>query len=135
MFSSPFLPFSLSPFLLFALPLAYSIAVFLKSELPKREISVLAVQPNVSPWLSINDELNAKVLVKTAALTERALKNSEEKPDLIVWHEAAVLFPLSIDENARRAVAARLREWNTPLLTGIFEQKVYAESEPLPPIL
>ncbi|MDQ4119923.1 MAG: apolipoprotein N-acyltransferase [Acidobacteriota bacterium] len=111
----------LLPVLLFVLPLVYSAFVFLKPEVEKKQISVLAVQPDVTPWLEARLEENAAILGKIVSLTDRALK--AQQPDLIVWVEAAVPFDISREEVIRKFLGGYVNKWHTPVLTGIFMSK------------
>jgi apolipoprotein N-acyltransferase len=109
----------LLPFLLFVLPLCYSAYVFLKPETSKREISVLAVQPNVSPWIEGSLEENAAIVGKTVSLTDLAMK-VQQPPDLIVWVETAVPFDIAKEEVTRKFLGGYVNKWRVPVLTGVF---------------
>jgi apolipoprotein N-acyltransferase len=119
--------------LLFVLPLAYAASVWSASPAPIGEISVVAVQPNVSPFVEFKPKSMTRIYNRTVALTDKALK--ENAPDLIVWHEIAFPYLLSDDASANAALAGQIAEWNAPLLTGLFEVKEYANGEPRPPLL
>ncbi len=121
------------PAALFALPLAYAAYVFLKPQPPAKEITVLAVQPNVSPFVEYSPKRMTEIFGKQLALTDRAVKT--ESPDLIVWHEVAVPYILSDDAAANGYLAKQVAKWNAPVLTGVIEVKDYAENEPRPPLL
>lgn len=121
------------PIVLFVLPLAYSAFVFLKPQPQSKEISVIAIQPNVSPLIEMTPKRAIDVFAKSMAMTDKAVKT--EKPDLILWHEVAVPYPLSLDAAANTYLAKQIKKWDTPLLTGITEVKNYAPNEPRPFLL
>ena len=130
------LPFSSSPFLLFslfALPLAYSAFVFFKPQPLEKEISVVAIQPNISPLTDYSPKNLPNIFGKQLALTDKALKT--DAPDLILWNEVAVPYILSEDAAANIYLAKQLKKWNTPVLTGLIEVKNYAKDEARPPLL
>ncbi len=108
------------------LPLGYAVYVFNKPSPPDKEITVLAIQPNVSPFLDFTPRQSAALMLKPFTLTEAALKTN--KPDLIIWHEVAIPYTLSEDEKANRYLANYLTKWNTPLLLGVFENNGKAVS-------
>lgn len=119
--------------LLFALPLGYSAFVFLQPQAEGEEISILAVQPNVSPFVEYTPRRMTEIFGKQLALTERAVKT--DAPDLIVWHEVAVPYVLSDNQAANNYLAKQITKWNVPVLTGLIEVKDYAENEPRPLLL
>lgn len=119
---------------LFALPLAYSAFVFLKPPPEGEEISILAVQPNVSPFVEYTPRRMTEIFGKQLALTEKAVK-AAGAPDLILWHEGAVPYILSDNQAADNYLAKQIAKWNTPVLTGLIEVKDYAENEPRPLLL
>ena len=121
------------PLILFVLPLFYAAFIFLKPSPPEREISILAVQPNVSPLADYSAKNLPNIFGKQLALTDKPLKNNT--PDLILWNEVAVPYILSEDAAANIYLAKQLKKWNTPVLSGLIEVKDYAEDESRPPLL
>lgn len=119
--------------LLFVLPLAYSAVVFLQSQPGEEEISILAVQPNVSPFVENTPRQMTDIFGKQLALTDKAVK--AETPDLIVWHEGAIPYILSDNKAAKTYLAKQIKKWNAPVLTGLTEVKDYAEDETRPRLL
>lgn len=117
------------PLLLFVLPLAYAAFVFFKSSPPEKEITILAVQPNVSPLGDYSAKNLPNIFGKQLALTDKQLKN-ESAPDLILWNEVAVPYILSENPAANIYLAKQIKKWNAPVLTGLIEVKNYAEDEP-----
>lgn len=119
---------------LFALPLAYAAFVFFKPQPAEKEISIAAVQPNVSPLADYSPEKLPDIFGKQLALTDKAVQ-SAGAPDLILWNEAAVPFVLSEDVAANNYLAKQIKKWDAPVLTGLIEVKNYGEDEPRPPLL
>ena len=124
---------AVAPIILFALPLAYTAFVFLKPPPPSKEITILAIQPNVSPLLEITPKRKINMFAEQMAMTDKAVKT--EKPDLIVWHEVSIPYRLSQEKEANNYLAKQILKWKTPLLTGITEVKNYAADEPRPFLL
>ena len=127
-------PEAISTLILFALPLGYAAFVFFKPQPLEKEITVLAVQPNVSPLGDYSPRNLPNIFGKQLALTDKRLKNSAA-PDLILWNEVAVPFILSENEAANNHLAKQIKKWNAPVLTGLIETKNYAQDEPRPPLL
>ena len=131
---SLFSPSHLLLFSLFVLPPAYAAFVFFKPQLPEKEISIVAVQPNISPLADYSRGNLPNIFGKQLALTDKAIKESDA-PDLILWNEAAVPYILSEDSAANNYLAKQIKKWNAPVLTGLIEVKNYAEDEPRPLLL
>ena len=104
----------------FLLPLGYAVYVFNRVEPPTRELTVLGVQPNISPFVDLTSKQTVAVVNRQIDLTEMAL--AANKPDLIIWHEAAFPFSLSQNEKANKFLTGHVAKWKTPLLTGTFEE-------------
>ena len=119
---------------LLVLPLFYAAFVFLKPSPPEREITIFAVQPNISPLADYSPKNLPDIFGKQLALTDKALKN-EAAPDLILWNEVAVPFILSENAAANNYLAKQIKKWNAPVLTGIIEVENYDENESRPPLL
>jgi apolipoprotein N-acyltransferase len=118
---------------LFVLPLGYSAYVFLQPEPAGEEISILAVQPNISPFAEYTPRGMRDILGKQLALTDKAM--TDGAPDLVLWHEAAVPYTLSDNAPANEYLAAQIAKWKTPVLTGLIEVKDYTEDESRPALL
>lgn len=118
---------------LFGVPLLYAAFVFLKPAPSVREITVLIIQPNVSPFVDYTPKQMTQIFGKQIALTDKAVKT--ESPDLIVWHEVAVPYVLSENRAANGYLAEQIVKWNAPVLTGAIEVKNYGEGEARPPLL
>ena len=127
------LPETIFALTLFALPISYAAYVFFKSQPSEKEISIAAVQPNISPLTDYSAKNLPNIFGKQLALTDKALKT--DAPDLILWNEVAVPYILSEDAAANIYLAKQLKKWNTPVLTGLIEIKDYAKDEARPPLL
>lgn len=86
-----------------------------------KRIEVLLVQPDI--------DLRARGMVpapqqieKLTALTDRAV--FEQKPDLIVWPEAAVPVPIRSNLGLRRFLSEAVSDWGTPLIAGTIDSIV-----------
>ena len=126
-------PEAIFTLILFALPLIYAAFIYLKPSPPAQEITILAVQPNISPLADYSPKNLPDIFGKQLALTDIALKKNA--PDLILWHEVAVPYILSEDAAPNIYLAKQLKKWNTPLLTGLIEVKNYAEDQTRPQLL
>ncbi len=118
---------------LFALPLAYAAFIFFKPQSPEKEISIAAVQPNISPFADYSREILPNIFGKQLALTDKIVQTNA--PDLILWNEVAVPYILSEEAAANNYLAKQIKKWNAPVLTGLIEVKNYAENESRPPLL
>ena len=115
-------------------PLAYSAYVLIRAASGShKEISVLMIQPNIDPWHKSDQKARAATLAKTAALTDAAV--AAHKPDLIIWPETAVPYVLLQDNAAREFVSRVVSQWETPLLTGMLDQRTYRDPAERPPRL
>lgn len=123
----------LLPVLLLIAPLVYTAYVFLKPESPARKITVLAIQPNVSPFVRYTPKQMTEIFGKQLVLTAKGIR--ENPADLILWHEVAVPYILSEDAAATDYLAGQLKKWNTPVLTGLIEVKNYEGGDQRPPLL
>ncbi len=124
---------AVAPLLLLVLPLFYAAFVFLKPSPPEQEITILAVQPNISPFADYSPKNLPDIFGKQLALTDKAVKTNA--PDLILWHEVAVPYTLSENAAANNYLAKQIKKWNAPVLTGLIEVKNYGENEPRPLLL
>lgn len=127
------LPEAIFVLTLFVLPLGYSAFVFWQPQAEGEKISILAVQPNVSPFVEYTPRQMTQIFGKQLALTDRAVRT--DAPDLILWHEVAVPYILSDNQAANDYLATQITKWNTPVLTGLIEVKDYAENELRPRLL
>ena len=125
--------YAVLPFLLLVMPLGYAAFVFLQQVPGDEEITILAVQPNISPFGDYSPKNLPNIFGKQIALTNLALK--EQSPDLILWNEVAVPYILSDDIAANEYLAKKIKKWNVPVLTGLIEVKDYTKDELLPPLL
>lgn len=125
--------YAVLPLLLFVMPLGYAASLFLQPEPGDEEITILAVQPNISPFGDYSPKNFPNIFGKQFAMTNLALK--ERSPDLILWHEVAVPYVLSEDTAANTYLAKQIKKWNVPVLTGLIEVKDYTQDEVRPPLL
>jgi len=122
--------------LMICLPLPYTVYVFQSQPAGREHLSVLLVQPNVDPWRETDPRADAQSLGRAAALTNRALRQTPpDSVDLIVWPECAVPFVLRREEAPRDFITRQVARWQTPLLTGAFDSKIYSGPEERPPLL
>jgi len=112
--------------LMVALPLFYAGTVMSAAdEALGSRMRVSLVQPNINPvdkW----EHLGAfETLVLHSRLTAEAAEG--EHPDLVIWPETAIPFPLLEGRNIEyyRLLRRSVGEWNTTLLSG-FTDIVYA---------
>lgn len=121
---------------LFVLPLSYAGYVFMQPELAGEEITILATQPNVSPFAEYSTRGMREIFAKELAMTDNAInENAPNLPDLVVWHEAALPYTLSDNTPANEYLATQIAKWNTPILTGLIEVHDYTEDEARPALL
>ncbi len=131
---SRLMPEAIVVLMLFALPLCYAAFIFCKPRPIKKEISIVAVQQNISPFADFSAKHLPDIFGKQLALTDRAIKKNNA-PDLILWNEAAVPFILSEDATANIYLAKQIKKWNAPVLTGLIEVKNYSPNEPRPKLI
>lgn len=131
--------------LIFGLPLGYSTFRWLEhTRTESDELSLLLVQPNINPWTKAGPETRDAELRRLLAMTNRALRRqvdsadsakSAAPPDLILWPEVAIPFPLTQDHQTRALVARNVAHWQTPLLAGAYDLRQYADPDDRPPLL
>lgn len=123
--------FSLVIAVMFVPPLLY--ALYIQNTLPSKlneEVKVSLVQTNSQVNETINVSTQVLDLKGAVKMTDSLL--AEESPDLVVWPEAAVPFPILEDKQVRDYIFAKVLEWNTPLLTGVINRKIYSDSNNIP---
>ena len=119
--------------LMFLIPLLYSVYVFNSSKfIGGNEITVSLIQPNIDPQKKWEDSDKAEALQKTINLTDSLMQN--QKPDLIIWPEAAVPYVILREEKIRNQVFDAVKKWNTSLLTGTVDMKYYNHPGLTPPL-
>lgn len=96
------------------------------------EVKVSLVQTNSQLVKNINDSKRVLDLKRTVKMTDSLL--AKESTDLIVWPEAAVPFPILEDKPIRDYIFSKVLAWNTPLLTGVINRKIYIDSNNIPPL-
>ena len=119
--------------ILFSISMLYGVFQYYEKRNPVKSIRTLMVQHNLDPWNSMNDESN---ILKLQALTKQALfNNTEEKPQLIVWSEGAILrtFPghmgmyNSFPEES--PLIPFIQETGIPLITGGSYSEMISKSD------
>lgn len=80
-----------------------------------RQLKVALVQPSIPQTLIWDVDANAQRLRDVVALSEQALA---EKPDLLVWPEAAVPSLLRYDPEAREVIPGLARKYQTWMIVG-----------------
>ena len=119
--------------LMFLPPLLYSAYVFSSSPAEaQKKITVSLVQPNIDPETKWTDSTRATVVAKTITMTDSLISSST--PDLIVWPETAVPYPILHHDDVRDFVFGAVLDWNTPLLTGTVDMDVYEVTSRIPPL-
>lgn len=110
-------------------PLVYSLVV-LETPLPKadKSVTVAIIQPNIDPFVKWGRHQESFVMQKHYDLTERALRTA--KVDMILYPETTIPFYILEPYNLfhRETLWAKVREWNTPLLTGFPDVVRYDDS-------
>lgn len=117
--------------LMFLIPLLYSFYVFNSSKFKSgNEITVTLVQPNIDPKKKWDDSEKEAAVKKTINLTNSLMQH--EKPDLIIWPEAAVPYVILHEEKIRNKVFDAVKIWSTSLLTGTIDIKYYNDPRTIP---
>ena len=104
--------------LLVAAALGYGAAA-LQRELPAAgSADLVLVQHNANPWQSGDDAGTLRIL---EALTAEGIAADPVLPDLVVWSETAVRYPVAAPPSGGAAAQAPppLRRFPVPLLTGV----------------
>jgi apolipoprotein N-acyltransferase len=93
------------------------------------EIQVGMVQPGFAPSES-EDNSSVDLFLHQVALTDSLVEYYN--PDIILWGEGGIAFPILEDSSALHFLFHKVLEWETPLLTGTFERSYFREDEPIP---
>ena len=105
-------------------PLCYSFVLWSRDGVnigSEAKLNVTLVQPNIDPhgkWVQQN---SGDIMDRYYWMTGKAVR--ENRPDLVIWPETAIPFPI-FDTNYAddlRSLRASLRQWNTALLTGFID--------------
>lgn len=75
---------------IFVLTLIYGTYEYLKPHTPVKTLNTVLVQQNADSW----DDSEEDCIAVSERLTEEAIQASSEKPDLIVWSEGVLTYPL-----------------------------------------
>ncbi len=105
-------------------PLLYSLALFSHDRGntgTEAKLTVTLVQPNIDPhgkWVPQNSR---DIMDRYYWMTDKAVR--ENRPDLVIWPETAIPFPV-FDTNYAddlHSLRVSLRQWHTALLTGFVD--------------
>ena len=105
--------------LLMVAALGYGVAALARPAAPAATLDVVLVQHNANPWQSGDD---AGVLATLQRLSAEGMAAAPAPPDLVVWSETAVRWPVIAAPPAAAAdpvVPAALTGLPVPLLTGV----------------
>ncbi len=124
-----FIRFALLMVLMVLLPLLYSTLLFYRERamiVPPDQLRVTLVQPNIDPhdkWVPQN------IMERYYWVSGKAVR--ENRPDLVIWPETAILFSILEPPFADDLQFLRisLREWHSALLTGYIDVK-HKEKQP-----
>jgi apolipoprotein N-acyltransferase len=113
-----------------ALPLLYASRVFRSNAIASGRangIRVTLVQPNIDPSKKWERYNSSEIMERYYRTTDLAVR--ENRPELVIWPETAIPFPILDNIYARdlQQLRGSLRKWNTALLTG-FSDVVYYPS-------
>ncbi|TLU83952.1 MAG: apolipoprotein N-acyltransferase [Chlorobium sp.] len=106
-------------------PLIYASVMFLRQgvETPSSRdtLRVTLVQPNVDPHGKWEPNSSADIMERYYRITDKAVR--ENRPDLVIWPETAILFSILEPPFADdlRTLRLSLRQWNAALLTGFID--------------
>ncbi|MCF8277086.1 MAG: apolipoprotein N-acyltransferase [Flavobacteriales bacterium] len=118
-------------FAMFMPPLAY--AFFIHSSLEDNldeKVTVSLIQSGNAPHLLVTDSAMTMNVMKYAELTTSAVEQSSS--DLVIWPEGAMPVPIIERKVAREQLMINVLKWNTPLLTGCLDRKLYESVEETP---
>ncbi|MDT9546032.1 MAG: apolipoprotein N-acyltransferase [Chlorobium phaeovibrioides] len=105
-----------------ALPLLYGVMVMnAENEVPGNSVRISLVQPNLNPV----DKWERLGAVETLALHSQMTEEvaEVEHPDLVIWPETAISFPLLEAHNSEyyRFLSRSTGAWNAALLSGFTD--------------
>ncbi len=107
--------------ILFCISHFYGLYQYGKKRVQTKEADVVLVQQNADPWSSGSDLPNIRISEK---LTENAIKNAKNKPDLICWSEAVLNYALPdslfyyVVKPDEKPLIPFIKETNIPFLIG-----------------
>ncbi|HYM19706.1 MAG TPA: apolipoprotein N-acyltransferase [Candidatus Kapabacteria bacterium] len=114
---------------LIILPYIHGLVKLRETEQPKRTLNVTIVQPNINPW----DKWSTGTDVVTDSMfrsTRTAIAATSVKPDLILWPETAITFPITMrwQTNSLRGLYDFIHLIGSPILTGIPDREEYLKT-------
>ncbi|MCG8430455.1 MAG: apolipoprotein N-acyltransferase [Candidatus Omnitrophica bacterium] len=113
---------SVSALVIFLLALGYgAMRLYFAPALPQQERTVSVIQPNIPQEMKWDPRARAEIIRTYSRITARA---ALEKPDLIVWPEAAVPGIVGEDRDVFEAMRVFIRGLGAPVLLGavFFEE-------------
>jgi apolipoprotein N-acyltransferase len=112
--------------ILYIAPLLYGKIVMSRfEEKPsRRHLNIGVIQPNIDPWEKWGRGYDDKFVAyeqQLEMLTEKTGELRSQKPDLVVWPETAIPFPILAPRNVSRwsILRARLDSMEVPVFTGL----------------
>jgi len=125
------LRFVVPMFLMILAPLVYSTLLFSREgemSKPEAKLRVTLVQPNIDPhgiWVPHD------IMERYSWVSGNAVR--ENRPDLVIWPETAILFyilePPFADE--LHSLRVSLRQWHSALLSGFIDVRHKGDHQPL----
>ena len=101
----------------------------------KKTIRVGIIQSNIDPWEKWRFTGRDAIDLYLNMTTEPIADHPDEKPDLVLWPETAVPYPVLIDANRPllEEMHAKIDSIGVPVLTGLPHYIFYADSTTAPP--
>ncbi len=96
----------------------YGFRQVVQTPTPAAQVNVALVQPSIPQQMIWSEEDSSKRFEQLLQLSEQALTNTVQKPDLLVWPEAAVPGYVRWDTNIHHAVTNLVRRHQTWLVLG-----------------
>ena len=113
-----------------AAPLGYSWRVFNAADADgdsPGSIRVALVQPNIDPLKKWKTYSGADIMRLYYRMTERLVSRSG--PDLVLWPETAIPFPIRNEREHYRYLEERTKRWESALLSGSSDRVYYTDEE------
>lgn len=112
--------------ILLIIPYIYGSIRISDSQKVGRSITITTIQPNINPW----DKWSLGTSEVTDSMfraSRRALKDSANKSDLLLWPETAITYPITLPwkKHDLDEVYHFISSTGTPILTGIPDREEY----------
>jgi apolipoprotein N-acyltransferase len=85
---------------------------------------LLLVQPSISRNLRWDPAAQGRVLDEMAAYTSRAIRDTPDAPDAILWPENLLTSPLAENSRLERRLQAYVNRWRIPVVTGLVRESI-----------